>query len=72
MRQSAAEYCRRWRQRKAGLIPPNEVLTCTGCGKNHSGKHGTICHYCWLKTDAGREWNRLRIQAYRQRKYDIE
>lgn len=71
MAMDAADYCRRWRQRKAGLLEPFQPLTCDNCGKNRSGKHGSICHYCWLKTPEGREWNKLRIQKYRQDKRKV-
>jgi hypothetical protein len=58
-----ADRNRRWRDRKAGLLP--QVATCAACSRRCSGSHGELCSRCWLRTDAGREWQRLRMAAYR-------
>ena len=62
----AAENSRRYRQRQAGQLPPVERLSCATCGKSCTTAHGGYCSRCWLFTPDGREWNRLRIAAYRQ------
>jgi hypothetical protein len=56
---------RRFRERQAGRLA--EVLTCTSCSKRHIGAHGGLCRDCWRRTPEGREWQRLRIAAYRAR-----
>lgn len=68
MAMTPAEHTRRWRERQAGRMAPYEPLKCEQCGANRSGKRGPICHDCWLKTTEGREWNRQRIEIYRQKK----
>ncbi len=50
---------RRYRQRRAGLLPP--VPTCPSCGKGGIvGATAPLCRACWLRTPAGLEWNRER------------
>jgi 5-methylcytosine-specific restriction endonuclease McrA len=62
---TGAERQRRYRERKAGLLPPPIVLSCLTCGKRHSGVRGEYCCRCWLKTDSGREWQRNRVKDFR-------
>ena len=58
---TGAERQQRWRdRRKAGQSAP----TCS-CGRKAYGEHAPLCRRCWLVTDAGREWNRLRIARLR-------
>jgi hypothetical protein len=59
-----ADRQRRWRQRQAGELSPTVVCS---CGKRALGDHGGLCSRCWLKTAEGREWQRLRMQAFRRR-----
>jgi hypothetical protein len=59
---------RRWRQRQAGMLPPAERLSCTSCGAGCTGSHGALCSRCWRRTPEGKEWQRLRVAAYRQQK----
>lgn len=61
----AAARKRRQRARNRGELPP--VPTCPDCGKPAKGQHAPLCSRCWLKTSEGREWQRLRIQAWRKR-----
>jgi hypothetical protein len=56
-----AERQQRWRdRRKAG-----QSATICACGRVAYGEHAPLCRQCWLVTDAGREWNRLRIARLR-------
>lgn len=64
---ASAADSKRYRDRKAGRTPAFAPLQCSSCGANRSGKHGDLCHSCWLKTPAGKEWHRLRVQSYRLR-----
>ena len=58
-----AERQQRWRnRRKAGQAAP--ACAC-GCGRKAYGEHAPLARRCWLATDAGREWNRLRIAGLR-------
>lgn len=58
---------RRYRQRRAGLLPP--VPSCEACGRaNIRGAHAPLCRACWLGTPDGREWSRERVRRqYRRR-----
>ena len=61
-----AERQRRYRQRITGQAPAVPVC---GCGKQaNRPQYGGLCSRCWRKTSAGREWQRLRIAAYRAKK----
>lgn len=62
-----AERQRRWRDRQAGRLEPAPQLSCTTCGRSCSGSHGPICRDCFRRTPEGREWQRLRMAAYRKR-----
>lgn len=62
------ERQRRWRLRQAGKLPNVERLSCSSCGKPCTGAHGTLCLRCWRQTPDGREWQRLRVAAYRRKK----
>ena len=54
----------RWRDRqRTGQAAP----VCQ-CGRKAYGEHAPLCRRCWLATDAGREWNRLRIARLRAAK----
>lgn len=46
---TAADRQRRYRARKAGLLPPVERRPCTTCPRLHSGAHGKHCWECWEK-----------------------
>lgn len=65
MPDSAADRKRRQRARQRGELPP--VPICPSCGKPAKGQGAPLCSRCWLKTDAGREWQRARVQRYRLR-----
>lgn len=62
------ERQRRWRLRQAGELPPVERLSCSSCGARCTGAHGALCLRCWRQTTEGREWQRLRVAAFRQSK----
>lgn len=64
---TAAARQRCYRERQAGRLGP--ALVCS-CGRRASGSHGALCSRCWLRTDAGRKWQRLRVAEYRRRKRD--
>ena len=47
---------KRYRDRKAGLVPM--LPPCPGCGKQvRNADKGGLCSRCWLLTPQGREWN---------------
>lgn len=63
MTDTPAERKRRQRLRQCGALPDLQVCA---CGRQIRGDRSE-CSRCWLKTPDGREWQRLRIQAYRVR-----
>jgi hypothetical protein len=66
MPDTPADRQRRRRARQRGEMP--DLLTCS-CGKCIRGDR-ELCSRCWLRTDAGREWQHDRLQAWRLRGYD--
>lgn len=66
-----ADRQRRWRDRQAGRSAPAQRLPCASCTTIHTGIHGTLCRKCWLKTQPGKEWQRLRMAAYRKRQSQL-
>lgn len=66
MPDSDAVRQQRRRDRLAGRLQP--VAPCPTCGKAAKGRGAPLCSRCWLHTDAGREWQRARVQAYRLRR----
>ena len=66
-----AEYQRRWRERRAGRLPPVERPCCTACGKGHRGAHGALCASCWERTTPeGRAAHSERVRRAQRRKRD--
>lgn len=63
-----AERQRRWRERQAGKLAPAVKIPCSSCGKIHTGAHGSLCRDCFRKSPNGKEWQRLRMAAYRARR----
>lgn len=61
-RAAANARMRRYRLRKAGLLPP--VLICPQCGGQ---VRAAACRRCWRLSDEGRAWNRARMRQARQR-----
>jgi hypothetical protein len=61
-----AERQLRWRLRQAGQLPPAEQLSCSSCGSACTGSHGALCAKCWRRTPEGKEWQRLRVAAFRR------
>lgn len=57
---------RRWRERQRN----GQVVAVCSCGRKAYGQHAPLCSRCWLKTDAGREWERIRIARLRASKRD--
>jgi hypothetical protein len=53
---TAAERARRYRDRKAGRLPP--LPTCEACGKPHTGVRGVLCSRCWQSLTAEGKANR--------------
>lgn len=51
----------------ADVAPVRLVAVCS-CYRLAIGPHAPLCHRCWRKTDAGREWQRLQTAASRARK----
>jgi hypothetical protein len=54
----------RWRDRQR----TGQAATVCQCGRKAYGEHAPLCRKCWLVTNAGREWNRLRIARLRAAK----
>lgn len=53
-----------WRKRKKlGLI---QKVPCPNCGKILRGDSKDICRICWLQTDEGREYTRLKVARHRK------
>ena len=48
--------------------PPVRLVAVCGCSRLAIGAHAPLCHRCWRKTDAGREWQRLQTAVSRARK----
>lgn len=44
---TAAERARRYRERKAGRLPPADKPSCAACGRTHTGARGVLCSRCW-------------------------
>lgn len=49
MPDTAADRARRYRERRAGRLPPVELSTCSACSGPHTGAHGLLCRRCWLR-----------------------
>jgi predicted amidophosphoribosyltransferase len=65
----AAEYSRRYRERKARGLPPLEPPICPACGLAHRGARGVLCSRCWERLDpAGRAFKAERVARSRARK----
>ena len=57
---------RRYRARLAGLPDPDAPQPCPVCGVLvRSARTAPLCSQCWKRSPAGREANRLRMQARR-------
>ena len=66
---TAAERARRYRERKAGRLPPPQTLICIACGANHRGAHGELCSRCWERlTPEGRRAKADRVAKVRARR----
>ena len=67
----AAEYSRRYRERKAGRLPPAQRPTCQCCGITHTGARGLLCSRCWQSTTVeGRADRAARVAKAARRKRD--
>lgn len=71
MPSSSARRTARWRRRLAGLPDPEAPRQCeaAGCGRMTSWG---LCSRCWLSTDEGRQWERDRKRAQRERKRGVD
>lgn len=59
----------RWRDRKAGKLPPVVRLECIACGKLHTGARGSHCSRCWeALTPEGRAFRNARVRKSRDTK----
>lgn len=67
---TAAERQRRYRERLAGRLAPAVVLTCSACGRRHTGARGLlVCARCWERVTAdGRAYKAERVARSRARK----
>lgn len=69
---SDAERARRYRLRKAGLLPPSEPLLCIACGKVHRGVHGALCRDCWRSlTPEGKADRVERVRRSRAKRKEV-
>jgi hypothetical protein len=63
---TTAARSRRYRQRKAGELPPVERLTCRLCPRIHTGARGDLCARCWqCHTPEGRKDQADRVAWFR-------
>jgi hypothetical protein len=68
---TAADRARRYRERKAGRLPPAERPTCQCCGITHTGARGLLCSRCWQSTTVeGRADRAARVKKAAKRKRD--
>jgi hypothetical protein len=68
---TAAERSRRYRERKAGRLPPAQRPACQACGILHTGAHGLLCSRCWTRlTPEGRADRADRVRRAQKRKRD--
>ena len=65
----AAEYSRRYRERKAGRMPPPQPPICPACGLAHRGARGILCSRCWERlTPEGRAFKVERVRKARAKR----
>jgi hypothetical protein len=63
---TSAARTRRYRARLAGLPDPDAPQPCPLCSRLvRSSRTAPLCSQCWKRSPAGREVNRLRMQARR-------
>lgn len=68
---TTTERSRRYRERKAGRLPPAQRPTCQCCGIVHTGARGLLCSRCWQATTVeGRADRAARVKKAMQRKRD--
>jgi len=68
-RSAAAEHSRRYRERKAGRLPPPQPPICPACGLAHRGARGILCSRCWERlTPEGRAFKAERVARSRARR----
>ena len=61
-----ATRAKRYRDRKAGLLP--DLPDCPKCGKQvRNADKGGLCSRCWRLTPEGREWNAAKTARSRSR-----
>lgn len=69
MPDTPAERSRRYRERKAGRLPPPQPPTCPACGLVHRGACGILCSRCWERLDpAGRAFKAERVRRVREKR----
>ena len=69
MPDTATVRSRRYRERKAGRLPPPTPLICSSCGANHTGIHGDLCSRCWERlTPEGRRAKADRVARSRAKR----
>jgi hypothetical protein len=68
---TGAARSRRYRERKAGRLPPAQRLACQSCGILHTGARGLLCCRCWRRlTPEGRAERAARVRRAQKRKRD--
>lgn len=68
---TAADRARRYRERKAGRLPPAQRPACQACGIIHTGAKGVLCSKCWTNlTPEGKADRAARVRRAQKRKRD--
>ena len=71
MPDTPADRAKRYRERKAGRLPPLQPPVCPACGLLHRGARGLLCSRCWERlTPEGRAFKAERVRRARARKRD--
>ena len=70
---TGAERARRYRERKAGRLPPAQRPACQACGILHTGARGLLCCRCWTRlTPEGRADRAARVAKTRARRSAVD
>ena len=71
MPDTPAARAKRYRERKAGRLPPPQPPVCPACGLAHRGARGILCSRCWERlTPEGQAFKAERVRRARARKRD--
>jgi predicted amidophosphoribosyltransferase len=66
---TAADRARRYRERRAGRLPPAPQPVCPGCGITHTGARGPFCSRCFERLDEdGKKYKAERVRKARKKR----